>query len=263
MYRVVWGLCLLFGMLSPVLAKELRVALWTAEAAAGSGQRVTPPSLGLRTFNEDLAREICRRLQARCKFEPVVFAEMQPGLEANLFDLAFGNYLRTPEREKRFAFSDPIWRSSSRLVGRPAHLQRLATRLAAPVTLDSLRDAEVVVVGETLQHAYLRAFAAERGLRLQPVKTMNDVFSALREGRADIALVPMMTAFGLLDQDGANSLEFVGPPIFNKGLGGTVHIGLPKSREALRQSVNRVIADMRADGTWQRIVRRNFPFNLD
>jgi ABC-type amino acid transport substrate-binding protein len=42
-----------------------------------------------------------------------------------------------------------------------------------------------------------------------------------------------------------------------------VHIILPKQKEALRRSLNQAIAEIRADGTGHRIMRRHFPVSLD
>lgn len=98
------SLLLVFFVLSGLLtsaqsqaqARELRIALGVADARAlhGAGQ-----TGGLAAFNEDLAREICRRMSARCTTVNIVFADILPGIEAGTFELGFGNYLRTPERE--------------------------------------------------------------------------------------------------------------------------------------------------------------------
>jgi len=253
-------LFVLSGLLNTAQARELRIALGVADARAqqGAGQ----PG-GLAAFNEDLAREICRRMSARCTTVNIVFADILPGIEAQAFEMGFGNYLRTPEREKRVAFSDPIWRSSSRLVARSATARRFAERAGPEVALSSLRDARLAVVADTRQHAYLQGVAGERALTAMPARTMAEAFAMLREGSADFCLLPMLSAYAMLSREPAGEYEFVGPPLTEDGLGGSVHIALPKADVALRQAVNQGIAALRADGTYHRIVRRHFPFSLD
>ena len=73
----------------------------------------------------------------------------------------------------------------------------------------------------------------------------------------------MLSAYAVLNREPAGKFEFVGPPLADDGLGGTVHIALPKGDAALRQGVNQSLAAMRADGTFHRIVRRHFPFSLE
>ena len=188
-------------------AADLRVAVLVQDAAQVSlhGNLVpsSTPGADLVAFTDELAREICRRIRSRCAISYVTFAEILPGVEDGLFDLGFGNFLRAPKREKRVAFSEPIFRSASRLVGSPATARAFAGRFGQAVTLDNLRGARVAAMEGSQQQAFL------------------------------------------------------------DGLGDTVHIILPKQENALRRSVNQAIAEIRADGTGHRIMRRHFPVILD
>jgi ABC-type amino acid transport substrate-binding protein len=56
--------------------------------------------------------------------------------------------------------------------------------------------------------------------------------------------------------------EFAGPPLTGEGLGGAAHIALQQKAESLRHRVDAAMAAMRADGTWQRIMRRHLPLGL-
>lgn len=265
--RCLLRILLLFCVfLASAQALELRVALGvqgglpSERAAPGKG---SVQSGGLVAFNEDLARELCRRINARCTTLNVTFAEILPGIEAQNFELGFGNFLRTPEREKRAAFSDSIWRSSSRLIAAPATARAFAARLGQDISLAKLRQARLAVVVDTQQHRYLQAVAGERALQVQAVKTMAEAFALVREGQADFCLLPMLLGYTMLSREPGSGLEFVGQPVTEDGLGGTVHIALPKSDAALRLAVNQALGAMRADGTYLRIVRRHFPFSLD
>ncbi len=218
---------------------------------------------GLTAFNEDLAREICRRVNARCRTTNITFSEILPGIEAQKFELGFGNFLRTPEREERVAFSDPIWRSSSRLVTTPATARRFTAEQGPEIALDNLRDARIVAVPETQQYSYLQDRAGRNGLTIVVAQSHVEAFAMLRQGKADFFLSPMLTAYVQFGREEAGRFEFFGTPIAGGGLGGSVHIALPKTDEALRYAVNKAIAALRADGTYHRIVRRYFPFSLE
>ncbi|PKO91467.1 MAG: hypothetical protein CVU16_07815 [Betaproteobacteria bacterium HGW-Betaproteobacteria-10] len=253
--------CLFLSLPTTVQARELRIALgahYQAVEVPVGGQRG-----GLSAFNEDLAQAICRRLNARCFTVNVKFGEILPGVAAGEYQLGFGNFLRTPEREMQVAFSDPIWRSSSRLVATSATAQRFAAEYGADSGLDKLRNARIVAVPETQQYRYLQALAGPQDLTLLSVATYVEAFTLLREGRADFALLPMLSAYPRIAQAEAGTFEFFGAPEAGRGLGGTVHIALPKSDTVLYQAVNKAIAALRADGTYHRIVRRYFPFSLE
>jgi len=261
-------LLLLLGMIAGIVqASELKVAIGVQDPAqlAMSGNAIPPnmPGTELIALNDDMAREICRRVHARCTLSYVPFSEVLPGVESGRFDLGFGNILRTPEREKRVAFSAPIWFSSSRLVGTPSKAAAFAGKLGQPVSLDNLRDARVASLEGSLQLTFLNAVASQNNLTVLSRKTASEVIDTLRDDTADFGLLAMLSAYALLNRDTTRQIEFVGTAVADRGLGGSVHIALPRQNEALRQSVNQAIAAIRADGSFQRIARRHFALGLD
>lgn len=251
----------------PLAAADLRVAVLVQDAAQVSlrGDLVpsSTPGADLVAFTDELAHEICRRIRSRCAFSYVTFGEILPGVEDGSFDLGFGNFLRAPKREKRVAFSEPIFRSASRLVASPATARAFAGKLGQAVTLDNLRGARVAAMEGSKQQEFLDAIAAERELSVVATATTAGAFDALRNGRVDFALLPIRTGYALISHDKSRRFGFVGPAVADHGLGDTVHIILPRQKEALRRSVNQAIAEIRADGTGHRIMRRHFPVILD
>lgn len=73
----------------------------------------------------------------------------------------------------------------------------------------------------------------------------------------------MLSAYSFIGAEPGSRFEFFGPPEMARGLGGTVHIVLPKDDEARLLAVNGAIAALRADGSYHRIMRRYFPFSLE
>ena len=248
-------------------AADLRVAVRVQDEAQvapyGELAPSSTPRADLVAATDELAREVCRRIRSRCAISYVTFGEILPGVEDGRFDLGFGNFLRTAERERRVAFSDTIWRSSSRLVASPAMAKSFADRLGQAVTLDNLRDARVVALENSQQFTFLKRIARERNLTVIGAATPAAVINTLRDDGADFALLPILTAYAQLRRDGTQQFEFVGLAQASHGLGGTVNIALPRQRNELRHSVNRALASSRADGTFQRIMHRYFPVNLD
>ena len=250
-----------------IQAADLRVAVVVQDVAQVSPQgdlvASSTPGTDLVAFTDELAHEICRRIRSRCVFSYVTFGEILPGVEDGRFDLGFGNFLRAPKREKRVAFSEPIFRSASRLVGSPATARAFAGKLGQAVNLDNLCGARVAAMEGSQQQAFLDAIAGERELTVVATTTKAGAFDTLRNGSADFALLPIRTGYALISHDKSRRFGFVGPAAADHGLGDTVHIILPRQKEALRRSLNQAIADIRADGTGHRIMRRHFPVNLD
>lgn len=248
-------------------ALELQVAMTVGyqggKAAASGGTAADSGARSSRIieFNEALAREICRRINARCVISGVPFKEMIPGLESRRFQMGFGNFLRTPEREARVAFSQSLWNSSSRLLARRDTIARTAA-LSGELRLEALRDLRLAVLAGSQQELYVQRVAAAQGLKVLATSSLDASLEAVRQGQADFALVPVLNAYVLFDSMPGNTLEFVGPAMVDNGLGGSVHIALPKNDTRLRLAVDGALESMRRDGSYQRIWRQYFPFQL-
>lgn len=253
--------CLAVLAAGSAAARELQVAMtvgYQARAGAENGARLSR----IIEFNEALAREICRRINAKCVLSGVPFQEIIPGLERRRFQLGFGNFLRTPEREARVAFSQSLWRSSSRLLAKPETIARIAGSRGGEIAIEQLRDLRVAVLAGSQQERYLQEVAGAQNLRLAGKPSLDASLDAVRQGEADFALVPILNAYVLLDQLPPRTLQFTGPALVDHGLGGTVHIALAKDDPGLLKEVDGALAAMRRDGSFQRIWRQHFPFQL-
>lgn len=261
MRRFLLLLCIAgFFQASAAFAAEWRVALGVYDQVNSPKNQ---PGGGLAGFNEALAREICRRAGARCAFSSLEFKSILDGVAQGDYLLGFGNFLRTPEREQRVSFSAPVWRSSSRLIGTPTAAKRFAADAAGEVLLERLVGARVITISGTAQHRYLQAHAAARDLTIIEMAVLQDVPARLLAGEADFLLAPALSGYALISTLPDGKLQFVGPAVGEHGLGGSVHIALPKGDAAVQKAVDQAIAAIRADGSYQRIVRQFFPFSLD
>lgn len=254
--RFIFLLLCLACSASLLQAAELRVAIPSQDSTG----RVHP---GIMTFNLDLAQELCRRIRYSCVTVNMPFKQILPAVAQGDIQLGFGNYLKTPEREAQVGFSDSIWQASSRLVGKPKAYRRFATPPGTEFSLATLHGATVVAVEGSRQLAYLERIAAAQKLTVKGVLSQADGVALLRKGEVDFGLFVTLIVYAYLTEQGSEKLAFVGPPMHEQGLGGSVHIALPKGDEALRQAVNQAIVAVRSDGSYHRIVRRSFPFSLD
>ncbi len=243
---------------------ELRVAIARAPVleTPANTQAAPKPTALLADFNFALAREICRRLTAKCVYTYQPFAEIIPAIEDKRIELGFGNHLRTKAREAQVAFSGPLWYSSSRLLSTPAVAERFARQSASEVTLDTLRDVRVAVVSASQQHAYLRSVADTQRLQVLDLATARECIEALNAEQADFVLMYGLGAYLELDATLQPTPVFIGPGIIDHELGGSVHIVLARDDDALRRRVDLALDDMRRDGSYPRLWRRHFPVDL-
>lgn len=255
---------LLIGLIALV---DTAVLPHTAEAAlrelqvatlrTGDGT-VSREGKAISDLNEALAREICQRIATRCTLQHLPFADIIPAVESGRARIGIANVLRTPERDARVLFSQALWRSSSRLVGSTASIRSFGDE----IRLSDLRGARLAVEIGTQQYRYLQEIAAAQKLKLIGTNSVEESMGLLLQGQADFSLMPVRSAYFLL-LDARGDAAFAGPALVDHGLGGSVHVILPKSDGALRQEVDAALDAMRADGTFQRILRRYMPFLAD
>ncbi|WP_431855869.1 substrate-binding periplasmic protein [Azospirillum sp.] len=235
---------------APVQAgPTIRVAV--AEGAPPFSHR--GPDGALTGFNVDIMRALCRAMAAACRFDEVPFQDVLEAVASGRYDVGLSNFLRSPEREARVAFSAPYWRSSSSLVGPAAETDR-----AVPQALAGRR---VAVNGGSRQHAYAARIAGTLAALVE-APNLSGVWDALRDRRADLALVPTLAALGFLMSEEGKPFSTIGTPLVGDGLGGTVHIVVTKGRPDLKTAVDNAIAAIRADGSYQEVNRRYFPFDV-
>ena len=233
--------------------RELQVATLRTDDGAASRE-----GKAISDLNEALAREICQRIATRCTLQHLPFADIIPAVESGRARIGIGNVLRTPERDARVLFSQPLWRSSSRLVGSTASIRTFGSE----IRLSDLRGARLAVEIGTQQYRYLQEIAAAQKLKLIGTHSVGESMGLVLKGQADFSLMPVRSAYFLL-LDARGDAAFVGPALVDHGLGGSVHVILPKGDDALRQEVDAALDAMRADGTFQRILRRHMPFLAD
>lgn len=265
MKRLLLGLLLTFCIALSAQALELRVALGASAAQIQSVSEGGIPGFreqGLNAVSAELAREVCRRINARCRFDYLLFGEMLPAMVAKRYEMGVGNFLRTPEREKMVNFSDAIATSSSRLLATPERAAVFSAK-AAGFSLTTLRGARVVALAGSVQQEFLKRVAVEQRLTVLSAASTTEILPLLRKGEADFWLAPVYLAYALIGSESPGSYQFYGPPEIGNGLGGSVHIALTKDDANLTAQVNKALAELREDGTYHRIVRQYFPVSLD
>ena len=207
----------------------------------------------LTGFDVEIARALCSAIQARCEIVSLPFPSVLSALDHGTIDFAVAGMLRTPEREKKYLFSERYWRSSSSYVGKSGQW---------PIsTVPNLIGKRIAVMHNAVQDVYVsRQVPAEATV----VRFVNHEagLRGVAEGQADIALAPTIFVLQFLLSKGGQNLETVGDPVTEAGLGGDVAMALPRGREELRDRVNQALHVILADGRYDAISSRFLPFRL-
>jgi ABC-type amino acid transport substrate-binding protein len=208
----------------------------------------------LSGFNVDMGRAICQKLGEHCRFETMAFPAIVPAVAAGRADIGIANFLKTPEREAQVAFTVPYWRSTSSFVGPGGTALRDAG--------DAMRRLRVCVIDGSLQQAFLRSLPADGGGALVSMSSNQAVLDQLRVGRCQAALLPTMQALPFLQSPEGRGFSFLGAPLAQEGLGGSVHMLVRPDDPGLLHRVNEAIQELIRDGGHERASRRYFPFSI-
>jgi len=183
-------------------------------------------------------------------FKPVdiQFGSMIASLSTNKIDLTTCSMMITEEREKQVDFSDPYMESGVSIVVRKDRLDRVPP--ARFSSMDDVADKTIGVLTGTIHDTYVREHYPKA--RLQLYAQLPDLFLALQAGKVDAAMTTLPTLKVVaMDNPDIGILE---ENVFSMPLG----VGFNKNNPTLRHEFNAFLAGIRADGTYDDMIRRWF-----
>jgi lysine/arginine/ornithine transport system substrate-binding protein len=207
-------------------------------------------------FDIDLGNEICKRLNAKCVWVENDFDGMIPALKAKKFDGVLSSMTMTPAREKEIAFSHKLFNTPTALIAKKGSTLQ--------PTADSLKGKSVGVEQGTIQETYAKTYWAPKGVKVVPYQNQDLVYQDLLSGRLDTALQDKVQAeIGFLKTPRGAEYQIVGGDITDeKTLGTGAGIGLRKDDTDLKAKIDKAIADIRKDGTYNNIAKKYFDFDV-
>lgn len=207
-------------------------------------------------FDIDLANEICKRIEARCNYVESDFDALIPSLKAKKIDFIISSLSITEKRQQEIAFSDKLYAANARLVApKGAKLEP---------TPESLKGKNIGLLQGTTQETYANQYWRPKGVTITPYANQDLVYQDLNAGRIDAAFQDEVQASeGFLKQPVGKDYAFAGPAvkddkIFGVGTG----IGLRKEDSELKAAIDKAFAEMRKDGTYDKIAKKYFDFNV-
>ncbi|KUZ79132.1 ABC transporter substrate-binding protein [Burkholderia ubonensis] len=214
------------------------------------------PDGTLAGFGIDITNALCAELRARCVWVESSFDGMIPGLLARKFDVIASSMTITPKRMQQIAFTNRISNAPARLV----------VRKGSPLlpSAESLKGKRVGVEQSSAQADYAIANWQAAGVQIVSYPNQDQVYADLVTGRLDAAFQASIAASdGFLKKPQGKDFMFAGAPIddpkyFGQGDG----LGLRKQDAELRDAFNHALAAILANGTYARINRKYFDFDI-
>lgn len=207
-------------------------------------------------FDIDLGNEICKRVKAKCVWVENDFDGMIPALKAKKFDGVLSSMSMTPQRAEQIAFSSKLFNTPTRLVAKKGS--------GILPTADALKGKSVGVEQGTIQETYAKAYWEPKGTKVVPYQNQDQVYADLLSGRLDATLQDAVQAeIGFLKTPRGAGFDFVGKDLDDpKTLGEGAGVGMRKEDTDLKAKIDKAIADMIKDGTYKKIEKKYFDFDV-
>lgn len=201
----------------------------------------------------DLGMAMCEKIHRKCEFVAQDWDGMIPGLLSKRFDGIFASMTITEERKKKIDFTDKYYQSPARFVARKdTRIDRAAPDLGG-VKLGTLAGVTECYIQKHYPDAKVSIY-----------RSAEDMYLDLHAGRVDSILSETVQAdFGLIRKNPEAGYAFVGEPALDKEcFGEGIGIGVRKNDPELKALLNKAIAEVRADGTYDRIVAKYFGYDI-
>jgi ABC-type amino acid transport substrate-binding protein len=206
----------------------------------------------LTGYDVEVMKEVGKRAGFEPRFVPTPWDSMFLALEARKFDLVANQISRTPEREKKYAFSEPYLVAGAQIIVKEGRTG----------SFGSLADLKGLKVGTGVGSNYAKMLeeynAQHPSAQIRVATYDGDVTTVLQDiaaGRLDATVNDRLTA-GYAAQKARLPVKVVGEPI---ALVPSHFVARKDARgEALLARVNEALAAMRKDGALAALSRKWF-----
>ncbi len=206
----------------------------------------------LEGFDIDLGNAVCQAAKVKCEWVDTSFDSLIPGLQSRKFDAINSAMNVTEKRRQAIDFTDVIYRVPSRLIARANSNLRPAA--------DALAAKNIGVLQGSIQESYAAVHWAPHGVNVVPYQDQNQIYLDLTAGRLDgtLVLAPAGQS-GFLSQPLGKGYAFVGDAVSDdKILGSGIAFGIRKGDEALKQQLNKAIAEVKNRDTVSILSKKYF-----
>src|SRR5690606_21368272 len=201
-------------------------------------------------FDIDIAQALCARMNVECEVVLFDWDGLIPALNSGKFDMLAASMSVTEERKQAISFTDPYYTNKLQFV--------------APKSKDFKTDKNSLkgkVIGA--QRATIAGIWLEGNLEdLVDIKlydTQENAYLDLSTGRVDAMLFDKYAQWEWLNSPAGKDFEFKGEPVFDDD---KIAIGVRKNDDELRERLNKALAEILADGTYEKINAKYFPFSI-
>jgi polar amino acid transport system substrate-binding protein len=202
----------------------------------------------------EIADAICKAAKLDCKITPVAWDGIIPALTSGKIDAIFASMSITDERKKTIDFSDKYYNTPTSVIGPKAE--------KFTATPEGLKGKVIGVQVATIHENYVKKYFT--GSKVKTYQTQDEANQDLVSGRVDAVQADSIALKAFLDSaDGKACCDMKGDVKDDvEILGPGVGAGLRKGDTELKGKINAAIKQIRSDGTYDKITKKYFDFDI-
>lgn len=264
-------LAFLLGATTTLAAEKLRIA---TEGAFPPWNAMTPTG-ELVGFEIDLARDLCRRMEADCAIIAQAWEGILPGLQQHRYDAIMAGMAITDARMEKVDFAGPYASEptvfaaprTSILLTQGLSRARIDLTMITPATETAIAELGKALAGKAVgvQVSTIQATLLEKhfpGVEIRTYGKLDEAALDLATGRLDAVLGSRSAVGALALTEGLHTTIPFGPEFTRGVLGRGVGIAVRKGDVDTKARFTAAIDGARQDGTISHLSKRWFGFDV-
>ncbi len=209
----------------------------------------------LAGFDVEIGMALCEQMKAKCELVAQDWDGIIPALVAGKYDVIIASMFITEERKKVVSFSDPYYAAAmTHVTAKGSDIKDFSDA--------GLAGKAVGAQSSTTQADYVQKVYPGADIRLY--KTQDEANLDMANGRLDVMVgdvIPLLD-WATKTEDG-KCCELVGEPITDPAfVGDGVGMAVRQEDNELRESLNKALAEIIANGTYKTINDKYFTINV-
>ena len=206
-------------------------------------------------FDIDIAKALCAEMQRECEFKQIDWEGLIPALNNEQIDAIIASMNANDERRQVIEFTEPYYHN-------PGIFLRLKGS-DVEMTETGLKGKTIGVLSASVFDSYATDHFA-KWAKIDRYTTQDDANLDAKKGVVDVLFADkIVLQDGFLDREIGTGFEQFGeeinePAYFGEG----VSIGVRKADEALRQSFNQALKNIRANGEYKKVNDKYFSYDI-
>ncbi len=253
MHHLTKTLLLMTAMLAPMSASAQTVLRFGTEGAYAPFAYFDKDGT-LKGFDIDIGNAICAQLKRKCEWVSQDWDGLIPALKAKKFDAILASMSITEKRKEAVDFTDRYYFSPGMIIARAEN--------GINLTAEGLKGKTIGVQAET-NYSLLLDTKYKNQVEIKQYKTQDNANLDFMNGRLDaiIANSTILDAW-VKSNGGYQKFRRVGDLIRDPILGGGAGIAVRKGDSNLLNDLNRAIAAIKLNGTYNAINKKYFDFDI-